>query len=427
MKVALLSDCYLPRLGGIEVQTHDLARHLVALGHEVEVFTATPGPEGEMRGEITVIDGIPVHRLAIRLPWELPVNPLAPRELRRRLTGGGFDVAHVQTGVVSPFAWDSTRVTIGMGLPTAMTWHCMLGPVAPGFGAVGFVKRWAAKGVAMSAVSAVAAAPLRELVGPSASVSVLPNGIDVARWRLPPSGPTPTTQSSEQESGPTPTTQSSEQESGPIVVHSIGGERLADRPSLTAQPSEQEMPLRLVTAMRLAARKRPRALVKLVARAEQLAGRGSFSLTVLGEGPDRGKVESHLADEGIGWVSLPGRVSREELRARYAAADVYVSPSALESFGIAALEARTAGLPVVGRSGSGIGEFVTHGQGGLIVPDDAAMAGALAGLAVDRDRLAAMRRWNLEHPPEQDWPHVAALALAEYERAIELSTAPGRR
>ena len=383
MKVALLTDCYLPRLGGIEVQSHDLARHLVELGHQVEVFTATPGPDGEMHGEITVVDGMPVHRLAIRLPWELPVNPLAPRELRRRLTGGGFDVAHIQTGVVSPFAWDSTRVTLALGLPTAMTWHCMLGPVAPGFGAVGFVKRWAAKGVAMSAVSAVAARPLRDLVGPSASVSVLPNGIDVDSWR-PPTTPTP-------------------------------------------QSSEQEMPLRLVTAMRLAARKRPRALVELVARAERLAGAGSFSLTILGEGPDRGKVESYLADEGIDWVSLPGRVPRDELRARYAAADVYVSPSALESFGIAALEARTTGLPVVGRSGSGIGEFVTHGEGGLIVPDDAAMAGALAGLAADRERLAAMRRWNLEHPPDQDWPRVAALTVAEYERAIALSAAVGRR
>jgi hypothetical protein len=55
------------------------------------------------------------------------------------------------------------------------------------------------------------------------------------------------------------------------------------------------------------------------------------------------------------------------------------------------------------------------------------MAGALAGLAADRERVAAMRRWNLEHPPEQNWPSVAALAVAEYERAIELSTAPGRR
>jgi glycosyltransferase involved in cell wall biosynthesis len=189
----------------------------------------------------------------------------------------------------------------------------------------------------------------------------------------------------------------------------------------------RQTPLRLVTAMRLAARKRPRALVELVARAERLAGRGSFSLTILGEGPDRRKVESHLADQRIGWVSLPGRVPRDELRARYAAADVYVSPSALESFGIAALEARTTGLPVVGRSGSGIGEFVTPGEGGLIVPDDAAMAGALAGLAADRGRVAAMRRWNLEHPPEQDWARVAALAVAEYERAIALASAVGRR
>ena len=58
-----------------------------------------------------------------------------PPELRRRLVDGGFDVAHVQTGVVSPFAWDSTRVTVGLGLPTAMTWHCMLAGVAPVFGA----------------------------------------------------------------------------------------------------------------------------------------------------------------------------------------------------------------------------------------------------------------------------------------------------
>ncbi|MDV3221354.1 glycosyltransferase family 4 protein [Intrasporangium sp.] len=417
MKVALLTDCYLPRLGGIEVQSHDLARHLVGLGHQVEVFTATPGPQGERHGEITVVDGIPVHRLAVRLPWELPVNPLAPRELRRRLTGGAFDVAHVQTGVVSPFAWDSTRVTLGLGLPTAMTWHCMLGQVAPGFDAVGFVRRWAARGVAMSAVSGVAAAPLRELVGPSASVSVLPNGIDVDRWR-PVEDEATRHVPSPHSSGPdVPSPHSS----GPDVPspHSSGPD--------VPVPGSPRPPLQLVTAMRLAARKRPRALVELVARAELLAGRGSFTLTILGEGPDRRKVEAYLAREGIGWVSLPGRVSRDELRQRYAVADVYVSPSALESFGIAALEARTTGLPVVGRSGSGIGEFVTHDVGGLVVPDDATMAGALAGLAVDRARVARMRRWNVEHPPEQDWPRVAALAVAEYERAMSLAAVAGRR
>lgn len=369
MKVALLSDCYLPRLGGIEVQTHDLARHLVAGGHEVEVFTATPGSAGERHGVVTVVDGVPIHRLATRLPWDLPVNPWAPPELRRRLVSGGFDVAHVQTGVVSPFAWDATRVTVGLGLPTAMTWHCMLTGVSPLFRLAGLVRRWAQRGVVMSAVSAVAAVPLRALVGGGREVGVLPNGIDVERWAV-----------------------------GPVTRTSG--------------------PLRLVTAMRLAARKRPVPLLELVRRAEVLAGPGSLSLTILGEGPDRGRVESYVREHDLSWVRLPGRVSRDELRDLYAASDVYLSPAHLESFGIAALEARTVGLPVVGREGSGVGEFVTHGVNGLVVKGDSEMAHAIARLVRDPDEVARMRAWNVTNPPSQDWHNVAGLAVREYERAI---------
>ncbi|MDN5795539.1 MAG: glycosyltransferase family 4 protein [Intrasporangium sp.] len=376
MKVALLSDCYLPRLGGIEVQTHDLAGHLVTLGHHVEVFTATPGPRGEVHGQVTVVDGIPVHRLAIRLPWELPVNPAAPRELRRRLVAGGFDVAHVQTGVVSPFAWDCTRMTVALGLPTALTWHCMLGPAAGLFRAARFVRGWAGRGVAMSAVSGAAAEPLRRIVGEAGEVSVLPNGIDVARWRP---------------------------------------------PQATTGRGGSSGPLRLVTAMRLAPRKRPVALLDLVRRAADLAGPGSLDLTILGEGPERRRVEARLHGHDLDWVHLPGRVPRDELPGRYAAADLYLSPSRLESFGIAALEARTAGLPVIGRRGSGVGEFVTDGIGGRIVDGDIEMAEVIAALAGDRSAVERMRARNIARPPSQDWPNVAALAVAEYERAQALA------
>ena len=88
----------------------------------------------------------------------------------------------------------------------------------------------------MSAVSDVAAEPLRRLVGPEATVGVLPNGIDVARWAV-----------------------------GPV----------------TREPG----PLRLVTAMRLAARKRPAALVELVAEAEaaEAAEEPAFVATVAPE------------------------------------------------------------------------------------------------------------------------------------------------
>ena len=44
MRVALLSDWYLPRRGGIELHLADLAARLAARGHQVDVITATPAP-----------------------------------------------------------------------------------------------------------------------------------------------------------------------------------------------------------------------------------------------------------------------------------------------------------------------------------------------------------------------------------------------
>ena len=374
VKIALISDCYLPRLGGIEVQTHDLAQELLQQGHEVEVFTATQGAAGERGGATSVDAGLRVHRLAIALPWQLPVNPLAPPELSRRLVAGGFDVAHLQTGVVSPFAWDSARVTTRLGLPTAMTWHCMLDRAETPFRLSGQVRRWAEHGVVMSAVSGVAAEPLRRLVGAGRTVAVLPNGIDVDRWVA-----------------PVPPTH---------------------------DPAE---PVRIVTAMRLAARKRPLPLMRLLADVHRrIDGRVPVQVTVFGDGPDRGKVAAFLDANGMSdWVTLAGRVTRDDLRAAYVDSDLYLSPARLESFGIAALEARSVGLPVIARAGSGVGEFITDGVNGRIVASDEEMAGAITQLCLDAEARRAMRRHNVEHRPIEDWPSVAKLAVAEYVRAIE--------
>lgn len=368
VKVALLSDCYLPRLGGIEIQVHDLAAHLTARGHQVEVFTATPGEHEERWGTVQLVDGVRVHRMALRLPWDLPVNPLAPLQLRARLAD--FDVAHVHMGVVSPFAVDSAFLAMRMGLPTAMTWHCMLDRFAPVVSGLGVVRRWAERGMAMSAVSGVAAAPLRRVVGPTTRVAVLPNGIDVTAWTPP-------------------------------------------------RTAVGDGTVRVVTAMRLARRKRPVPFMEVLRRMRTLVPDAvPITVEVLGEGPDRGRVERYLmAHHMTDWVSLPGRVPRDELKARYAAADVYVSPGELESFGIAALEARTVGLPVVGRQGSGLGEFVVDRVNGYLTRDDDDMAAALARLASDPALRAGMTAHNLAQPPTQDWATVAAAAEAEYDRA----------
>jgi glycogen synthase len=378
VKIALLSDCYLPRLGGIEVQVHDLATRLIGRGHEVVVLTATPGTHGERGGYVDEVDGVAVHRLALRMPFELPVNPLAPRLLRQRLAEGGFDVAHVHMGVVSPFAVDCARVATDMGLPTAMTWHCMLGALEPVFRATRHVRTWASRGVAMSAVSAVAAEPLQRIVGSEGVVNVLCNGIDVDRWASP---------------------------AGEVPGREAGNG------------------VRVVTAMRLAARKRPMPLLRIMVRVRALVPtETAVSLEILGDGPDRGRLERFIETHDMrGWVRLSGRVSRDEVRATYAAADIYVAPAPLESFGIAALEARTVGLPVVGRSGSGLEEFVKDGLNGYLAADDDSMAGSIARLIIDDELRGSMAAYNRSTPPEQSWARILDGAEAEYRRAIALA------
>ncbi len=365
----MLTDCYLPRLGGIEVQTHDLTSRLVARGHDVVVFTATPGAEGQRYGAVEQVDAVEVHRMALRLPWDLPVNPLAPLQLRTRLRG--FDVAHVHMGVVSPFATDCAVLTRVLGLPTTMTWHCVLHRTEAAVDALGVVRRWARGGMAMNAVSDIAAAPLRRIVGDGIPISLLPNGIDTSAWRP--------------------------------------DERPAREPGV----------VRFVSAMRLAPRKRPVQLLEAMAAVRAAAPDVDTRLEILGDGPDRPKLERRVRELGAqGWVALPGRVPREQLSARYAGADVYVSPSVLESFGIAALEARTAGLPVVSRLESGVCEFVTDGVNGLLAATDVELAEQMARLARDEPMRRKMTEHNLANPPAQDWSAVVQTAEGEYQRAI---------
>jgi glycogen synthase len=376
VKVALLSDCFLPRLGGIEVQVHDLADHLARAGHNVEVFTATPGAHGERSGKIEVVDGLRVHRMALRLPFELPVNPLAPPEVRRRLATGGFDVAHVHMGVVSPFATDMARVALGLGLPTAITWHCVIDRSAPLFRALGHARRWAGAGGALSAVSVMAAARV-SAVAAGAPVEILPNGIDAALWV---------------------------------------------RPDDHDRTNEPRRPVRVVSALRLARRKRPQALLEVLHAARELVSpEVPMEAVIVGEGPQRPRLERYLAVHDMtDWVRLPGRVAREDLRRLHWNADVYVCAATLEAFGIAALEARTTGLPVVARAGTGVQDFVEDGVNGLVAATDRDMAVATARLVSDHELRARLAAANRHTPPPQDWPAVVRRVEAEYARAHDL-------
>lgn len=391
VKVALLSDCYLPRLGGIEVQTHDLATHLRDAGHEVEIFTATGNGDPSRSTVPTVEDGLRVHRFDLGLPGGLPINPFVTGEVGRRLAEGGFDVGHVQMGVISPFAVDMARVTLGAGLPLAVTWHCVIDGSAPLHRSMGYAARWAERGGALSAVSGMAAERVESILRPGQRVGVLPNGIDVEVWRR----PTPRVVTTEVES------------EAPASVATEAGSAVGAGP------------IRIVAAQRMAPRKRPEALIDALLRARTLVPeRIALQATVVGDGKLRQRLQERLDRDGVDWISLPGRVTRDELRELHWASDVFVSAARLEAFGIAALEARTAGLALVVREGTGASDFVEEGVSGLSAGSDAALGDAVARLATDRALLERIQKHNTDVAPVQDWPRVVDLALGEYDRAI---------
>ena len=275
MRIALVSDCYLPRLGGIELQVHDLAGQLIRAGHLVTVFTTTAGPRTP--GDVPVV----------RLPAIAGVPlPSAIDELHRELEH--FDVVHAHTSLFSPLAWRAARLADG----PLITMHSLPSPSLPWPLArldryVG-AARW-------TAVSEVVADVLRRSL-PDRVIDVLHNGADPRDWR---------------------------------------------------RPARPQHPLTIVSTMRLTRRKRPLALLRTLARVRELVPpEVDIRAVVVGSGNQATTVATHARQHGLaGWVELPGSMTRFEIQQLYAGADVYLAPAELESFGVAALEARCAGLP----------------------------------------------------------------------------------
>ena len=133
-----------------------------------------------------------------------------------------------------------------------------------------------------------------------------------------------------------------------------------------------------------------------------------------------------IARHGLGsWVDLPGPGGPGRAAGDLPpSADVYVAPARLESFGIAAIEARAAGLPVVARADSGVREFVQDGVEGLLAGSDEAMVDALVRLVM-RSRSAATDLPTTTGPCRrvQDWPSSLGRADEEYARAARILAA----
>jgi glycosyltransferase involved in cell wall biosynthesis len=121
-------------------------------------------------------------------------------------------------------------------------------------------------------------------------------------------------------------------------------------------------------------------------------------LAIIGDGPVRKELEKHFNGTA---TYFAGYMRGEPLAQAYASADVFVMPSKTETLGLVLMEAMAAGCPVVACRAGGVPDAVEDGVTGFLYDPS------------DKDGLVQRVGWVLEHPKERAAVQVRARADVE--------------
>ena len=141
--------------------------------------------------------------------------------------------------------------------------------------------------------------------------------------------------------------------------------------------------------------------LRLIKAAAILKSSGlSFQVVIAGEGPERARIEACIKDNNLAdFVTLLGE--RSDIPDVLSALDIFVLSSDREGHPLSALEAQSAGTPVILTDAGGSSDAISrsaNGCGGVLVDKTPeAIASAVAKLADDKTRLADMAVFAAQH------------------------------
>lgn len=354
MRVTLVTPGFPPDTGGVEAHTGHLVRELTARGVDVQVLT---GRRGLDRAATEVRDGVRIRSFPA---WRTNQLSISPRLLLAGLRAArGADLVHVH----SYHAACGFTALGGYLAPVVFTPHYhgdghsrQARTLHRGYRFVGRLLFHAARAV-VCVSAAERAAVLRDFPAAADRTHVVPNGVDTAAVR-------------------------------------------SARP-FTGQPRT------ILSLGRLEPYKRVAVLLRALPSIP-----GDVQLVVVGEGSQREELSRLAAELGVGdRVRFLGRLDTDEVYRWLRTAAVLVSLSEQEAFGMAPVEAATAGARVVLSDIPAHREITADHLGPtalLVDPEPAAVATALI------HQLAAPDRVEIEVP---DWGRIAEQTLEVYEAA----------
>ncbi len=343
MKIGVL--CY-PTIGGSGVVAVELARGLAARGHELHLFSyAQPArlPEFDARLELHEVEvsSYPLFRYP---PYEIA---LASR-LSEVAEAEGLDLLHAHYAIPHTLAALLVKDMLApRALPVVTTLHGTDITVVGQDRSYRRVTEHALRrSDAVTAVSAWLRSETDAVFGRTRPIEVIPNFVDVQRFRPEPSPRTRACLAPKDEA---------------VLIH-VSNFRPVKRAHLVVE-----------------------AFAGVVAA---LPAR----LVMVGDGPDRAAAEARARALGLRdrVRFLGAQAAVEEL---LPCADVLLLPSEHESFGLAALEAMAAGVVPVATRAGGLPEVIRDGEDGLLVPEAElpGLGARVVELLRDRGRLARLK------------------------------------
>ncbi|MCK9516439.1 MAG: glycosyltransferase [Ottowia sp.] len=326
--IAMMTNNYLPFIGGVPISIDRLRRGLEHLGHRVRIIAPSYANEDDGSNDVVRIPSLwnmgqhSEFRLANPLSWRIgnELRSLSP------------DLIHIH----HPFwlGWTAQWQARQLRVPTVFTYHTRLehyshfvplpGPLFRNLIAHTIVRRFANR-CNVVIVPTVSAEEYLRVIGVTVPIYVLPTGVDFNWYQTP----------------------------KPEVVNRL-------RCKHRIQRSQRV----LLSVSRLSQEKN---IDFLLVAADALRRRSTqpFRFLIVGEGEEHQRLQERIDTLDLAdVVTLVGAVTPKDIVTYYQLADAFVFASKSETQGMVILEAMAAGLPVVAVRSSGIDDLVQHERNG---------------------------------------------------------------
>jgi len=373
MRIAIVTESFLPTVNGVTNSVCKVLDHLRAEGHDAMVIVPAAGSPREYAG-------FPVHQVPAIAYRQFPVALPSPH-VQRLISAFAPDVLHA----ASPFLLGAQAIAAAgrLGVPSVAVFQTDVAGYARRNhlgAATAFawrMVRWIHEGAAATLVPSSASQHDLEAAG-IGRLARWGRGVDLDRYH-------PSNRASDAAAA----LRRRLSPGGEVVVGYVG--RIA--------PEKQ------------------------VERLSALRGIPGIRIAIVGDGPAVPAVRRALAGMPVTWL---GRLGGAELAAAYASFDVFAHTGAEETFGQTLQEAFASGIPVIAPRSGGPIDLVDHGVNGFLFEpaDDAGLAAFVDLLSRDLQLRLRMGEAGRRSVLGRSWGAVCAELVGHYERVVAASTSP---